>query len=95
MNYPPGSLIGMQVRTNPLLTVAGPPVKVRRAWRERLFSRPWKPWRATRTVIPQIPDPHAMLVGNLLIMHPDTWARMRRELDERGATSLSTRKNCP
>lgn len=40
-------------------------------------------------------DPHAMLVGNFLIMHPDTWARMRRELDERGATSLSPRKDCP
>lgn len=31
---------------------ANPPqrVVVRRTWRERLFSRPWRPWRATRVV---------------------------------------------
>ena len=22
---------------------------IRRTWRERLFSRPWRPWQATRT----------------------------------------------
>lgn len=29
---------------------ANPPrrVEVRRTWRERLFSRPWRPWVATR-----------------------------------------------
>ena len=29
-----------------------------RTWRERLFSRPWRPWRATATESVQVPDPN-------------------------------------
>jgi hypothetical protein len=32
--------------------------KVRRTWRERLLSRPWKPWQATKIVAEQIDGPY-------------------------------------
>jgi hypothetical protein len=95
MNHPHSPLMGMLVRLNPLLTVAGPPVEIRRPWRERLFSLPWCPWQASRTETPQIPDPKPMLIGNLIFMHPDTWANLKRELDEHGAVPLSPRKDRP
>ncbi len=32
------------------VVVVKPPYPGRRSWRERLLSRPWRPWRAYRTV---------------------------------------------
>lgn len=59
----------------------GAPVEVQRTWRERLFSRPWTPWRSTKTVIPQIPmDDMINLGGGVFLMHPVTAQKLRQEM---------------
>lgn len=83
MNGTP-TLYGRRVYLNPLLTTPGDPVEVRRPWRERLFSRPWRPWAATRTAIPQVPSREVFFLGETaLAMHPDTWERIRQVLHKR------------
>lgn len=49
--------LGMDIYENPAMVVPGKPERVRRTWRERLFSLPWRPLQATRVVIPMVPDP--------------------------------------
>ena len=68
---------------NPYLTVSGEPETVSRPWTERLFTRPWRPWRATKTVVPQVPDPGAYRDGRMIYMHPITAAQLRAELAQR------------
>lgn len=53
------------------MTVDGEPYQARRPWRERLFTRPWRPWRATKTACPQVPDPCALRCGHILYIHPE------------------------
>lgn len=66
------TLQGMRVRESEWLTVSGDPVQVRYSWRRRLLSWPWRPWVATYTMIPQVPDPDVYRFGNELVMHPQT-----------------------
>ena len=69
----------LRIIENSLLAVAGPTYEVRRTWRERLFSLPWRPSKATRAVTPWIPSPHAYaLPDGSLVMHP-TRAREVRD----------------
>ena len=42
---------------------------VRRTWRERLFSKPWRPWQATKRVR------FVREMRHLLVMHPSTVGR--------------------
>ena len=73
---------GLRVIESEWLTQDGEPVQVRRTWRERLFSRPWRPLQATRTVIPQVPYQGAMTLGrDAVVMHPAI-ARQMREMNQ-------------
>lgn len=79
---------GLRVIESVLLTEAGKPYEVRRPWRERLFSRPWRPLQATRTVTPQIPMQGGYQLANgTLVMHPETVRRIRETISENGALS--------
>lgn len=69
---------GFRVVLSPSLTEPGEPVQVPRTWRERLFTWPWRPWRTTRTYVPQVPSSQAYRVGDTLYLHPETWAALRR-----------------
>ena len=44
-------LMGLRIIENPLMVEDGEPYEIRRTWRERLFSWPWRPLRATRMVV--------------------------------------------
>lgn len=65
------------------LTEPGDPIVVRRTWRERLYSRPWRPWKSTKTITPQVPRKiilEAVINGRRsFIMHPVV-ARYLRDL---------------
>ena len=66
-------LAGMRIIESAYLMEPGEPRVERRTWRERLWSRPWRPWVATRTVIPQVPHRGALrLSDGTLVMHPAT-----------------------
>ncbi len=74
---------GMRIIWSEHLTQDGEPVEVRRSWRERLFSRPWQPFRATRTFIPKIPYRGALKLNeSTLIMHPATWQALQDGIRE-------------
>jgi hypothetical protein len=54
------------------LTIPGEPYEQVRTWKERLFSRPWNPFKKTNTIIPQIPDPNVYFIGDdKVVMHPE------------------------
>lgn len=76
---------GVRIIESPCLTEAGEPQAVRRSWRERLCSRPWRPWKATKTVVPQVPSRTVYrLAGGRLLMHPEIAREYRRALAEGG-----------
>jgi hypothetical protein len=79
---PPSTFTGLRIVETEMLTEPGEPIDVRRTWRERLFSRPWRPLRATKLFVPQVPMKTAMRVGNTLYMHPVTARAMRQMLKE-------------
>ena len=53
----PHRLFGFDVIQTPMLTKTE---RVRRSWRERLFSLPWRPWVAWKTI--EVPDDRMYLV---------------------------------
>lgn len=54
---------------------------LRRTWRERLFTWPWRPWRATRKIFIQVPDPNFYVVGDMVLCHPAMARELRERLD--------------
>ena len=72
------AFIGMQITTDINMVEDGTPYHVRRTWRERLLSRPWQPFRATRTVVPKVPSRQILHFGNRLVMHPAMLEEVRR-----------------
>ncbi len=74
------SFNGMRVITSLWMTEAGEPYQVRRTWRERLFTRPWRPLVATRTIVPQVPMRDVIqLNASTLVMHPETWIILKEK----------------
>jgi hypothetical protein len=69
------SIDGLRVFESLYAVRSGEPVEVPRSWGERLFTRPWRPFRRTRIVVPQIPM--AYKIGETLVAHPDFLAQLR------------------
>lgn len=73
------TLHGYKILESHHLLEDGQPQTVRRTWRERLFSRPWRPWRATRTFVPRVPYRGAFRVGSdTVLMHPAMVIELRK-----------------
>jgi len=56
--------------------------KVLRAWKERLFSLPWKPFNKTKTVVTYIPKQEILQYGSMIVCHPAVAAKIRKELSK-------------
>ena len=64
-----------------LMVEDGEPYDMQRTWKERLFTLPWRPLKATRTVVPMVPRKDALrLPDGKLIMHPVVAAKVRASL---------------
>jgi hypothetical protein len=71
---------------------------VKRTWRERMFTWPWKPWEDTKTIQVQEPDPKFYVMtqhgSRTIVCHPARAAQLRDELGKQNlahqlvATSL-------
>jgi hypothetical protein len=73
---------GKRVIESVALVQDGQPYTVRRTWRERLFSRPWRPCVSTRIVVPKVPYRGALwLDAHTVLMHPAFVRELRAELD--------------
>lgn len=72
---------GMRVIESTYLEQDGEPYTARRTWRERLFTRPWRPLVRTYTVVPRIPyQGFVQLNATTLVMHPATYRQLRESL---------------
>lgn len=71
-------LFGANVVVSALMVEDGKPYEVKRTWKERLFSSPWRPFKATKTVVPKVPKKDAVLMPDgSLVMHPATFERLK------------------
>lgn len=53
---------------------------VRRTWKERLLSWPWKPWVAEKTIFIQVPDEHVYQIGRYtFVCHPAIAKQIREQ----------------
>lgn len=74
--YNPHSYDGLRVVRDSRLTKAGNPYEVERTWKERLFTRPWEPLKATRTVVPQIPSDQFIFTKDCIVCHPEMVSKL-------------------
>lgn len=75
---------GVKIIADENLTEPGEPYDVERTWKERLFTLPWKPFRKTKTIIPQIPSKQIYgLPDGTWVMHPDTFHQLKVEIESR------------
>ena len=74
-----------QIIENKNMTIADGTIIIKRSWRERIFSRPWRPLQRTREIIRFIPDPHIYLIRgkNMIVAHPTTAIKLRQEIQKR------------
>jgi len=71
---------GLKIIEDPNMTEEGEPYEVARSWRERLFTRPWEPFRSTKMVVPQVPMSSFIQKGTTLIGHPELVRALMNEL---------------
>lgn len=76
---------GRKVILNQALTVPGEPYQVARTWKERLFTRPWRPLKTTRTVVPQVPSREVIMTADVIVMHPAVWKEVEAAIERREA----------
>lgn len=86
MNDIPHMIYGMPIYESDQLVIDGEPYKVRRSWRERLLTRPWRPWHAIKWVTPKIPNPNFFVsngepFGRCIYAHPETARKLYEKID--------------
>lgn len=76
-----GFLYDYKILEDPTMTVLTN-VRIRRTWRERLFSIPWQPWTATREVIQNMPSDKIITFvvdgQHVAVMHPNLASNFRK-----------------
>jgi len=76
----PNMFNGMRIITSLDMVEEGTPYEVKRTWKERLFTLPWKPFYATKTAVPLIPKQTATFLPNgTLVMHPEMYDKIQKE----------------
>ncbi len=71
---------GVKIIEDRNMVVDGEPYEVRHTWHERLFTRPWKPFKTMRTVIPKIPSSEVLQFEDKWIMHPEIATKLKKEI---------------
>lgn len=56
------------------------PKQVKRSWKERLFERPWRPFKKFKTIM--IPSEKIYEVGGAFICHPEMKQKIEQRLKE-------------
>jgi len=82
VNNIPFTCNGYRVVENLSMTVNGEPIKVKRTWKERLLSWPWKPFKTHNITIPKIPSTEVIMFENSMIMHPEIAKKLKEALDK-------------
>ena len=74
--------MGKRIITSPILTKTSDPFPVKRTWIERLFSLPWRPWKATKMITIQVPSDEVIIMADTITMHPETLRKFQAELEK-------------
>lgn len=69
---------GLRVIESSYAEVPGKPVMVLRTWRERLFTRPWRPLKKHRMVTPMVPAIFELRDKGIIITHPSFVPEFRK-----------------
>ncbi len=72
---------GVKIIEDRNMVVDGEPYEVERTWRERLFTRPWKPLKTVNIVIPKIPSTKVIQYDGAWIMHPAMITKLQEGID--------------
>jgi hypothetical protein len=76
------NLCGYRLVESPFCTVSEERL-VKRSWKERLFTWPWRPWKSTKVVEVSVPDPNYYIVDDQVVGHPVTIAKLMEIVHER------------
>lgn len=80
----PQVINGMRIYACPHMTESGNPYKVKRTWKERLFTfNPWKPFKTHNTIVPQVPSRQVYQKDDSLYMHPEMIKELENSMVER------------
>lgn len=80
LDIPRSEFAGFEIILREDMTKPGEPYSTPRTWKQRLFTLPWTPWKAECVVTPMVPSTDIYKVGTQLIMHPDLFDEMKREV---------------
>ncbi len=85
-------LAGMRIIESYHMVIPDGTKSARRSWRERLLTRPWRPWKSHKTVTNYKPDPQLMPMPDMfgtpaLVGHPETIRRLKARTKEQGLAS--------
>lgn len=72
---------GFRIIESTLMVKDGEPYEDLRSWKERLFTRPWRPFKRIKTIVPKVPSEEFYLTANGVIMHPVMAAKLKREFE--------------
>lgn len=78
----PQEFLDMDIIEDSNLLVLCEPVRVERSWKERLFSRPWRPHIDHKYEIQQTPDPDIYVHDGVMIAHPVTAKALRESIKQ-------------
>lgn len=81
---------GLNVYTNPHMVEEGELYEELRSWRERLFTRPWRPLKKTKTVIPMVPSKEVFCFPDgRTVMHPAMLEELKKATKLNGIGGLN------
>ena len=55
--------------------------EVDRTWQERWFSRPWRPFKKTRTVTETVASDRVLVIDGTIFCHPDLAEKINQAID--------------
>lgn len=74
---------------NTNLTIPGPVDVIRRTWKQRLFTLPWRPLKTHLRLQTYIPDPNYYVIHNqTVVAHPVTISKLKKALLDSSAKPL-------
>ena len=73
------------------MTTPGKPVQVKRTIKERLFTRPWRPFTTHRTVVPQLPSNEIVVdsINQVIYVHPVRARQLQQQLGRRSPVEIA------
>lgn len=84
---------GITILPNANMTEHGEPINIRRTWKQRLFSWPWKPWCNIMTVTPYTPSKKVYMLKSqgIAFAHPAVIDELRRQIHDKGLSQAQDR----